>query len=164
MYGTSPNCRYDWGLDPARGDPASYWQYHEPIYQECRRVLRAGGPLAWAVGCKFCEHFHTWFGGHRLWSLFRYQRRGKKPSAHLWLVQTREQKPIEFPHRNPLVIFGAMGPLIYERPCIKPPEELAFIDRVTGPAPCGENRSGRFFGPRKHPGGSTVVGVQIPRL
>lgn len=31
MYGVSKNCRYDWGLDPAKGDPVKHWEYHEPI-------------------------------------------------------------------------------------------------------------------------------------
>lgn len=42
MYGTAKNCLYDWGVDPARGDPERHWFYHEPIYQECRRVLKPG--------------------------------------------------------------------------------------------------------------------------
>ena len=25
MYGTSKKCQYDWGLDPAKGDPAKHW-------------------------------------------------------------------------------------------------------------------------------------------
>lgn len=66
MYGVSKNCRYDWGHDPAQGDTVKHWQYHQPIYQECLRVLKPGGVLAWAQGAKFCQHFHHWFGGHRL--------------------------------------------------------------------------------------------------
>ena len=26
MYGTSKNCQYEWGPDPANGDPAKHWQ------------------------------------------------------------------------------------------------------------------------------------------
>ena len=47
MYGTSKNCLYDWGLDPAKGHPVKHWAYHQPIYEECRRVLKPGGVLAW---------------------------------------------------------------------------------------------------------------------
>lgn len=50
MYGTGRNCRYEWGTDPARGDPVKHWQYHQPIYEECLRVLKPGGILAWGQG------------------------------------------------------------------------------------------------------------------
>ena len=53
MYGTSKNCLYDWGLDPAKGDPVKHWAYHQPIYEECRRVLKPGGVLAWAQDIRF---------------------------------------------------------------------------------------------------------------
>jgi DNA modification methylase len=47
MYGVSPNpsprAAYDWGADPCRGDPGQWWAYHQPIYEQCRRVLRPGG-------------------------------------------------------------------------------------------------------------------------
>jgi hypothetical protein len=49
MFGTAKNCRYEWGFDPARGDPVKHWQYHQPIYEECRRVLRPGGIARAAV-------------------------------------------------------------------------------------------------------------------
>ncbi|HLW65253.1 MAG TPA: DNA methyltransferase [Gemmataceae bacterium] len=134
MYGTSKNCRFDWGLDPALGDPARHWQYHEPIYQECRRVLKPGRPLAWAQGAKYCQHFHRWFGGHRLWSLTRFRLKGKKATGHTWIVQTREQRPIEFPHRDSLVIYGSLGPLRKFHPCIKTVEEMSFlIESLTRP-------------------------------
>lgn len=55
MYGTS--IKYDWGRDPARGDPVTHWEYHQPLFRECRRVLRPGGVLAWAQGFKFAQHF-----------------------------------------------------------------------------------------------------------
>ena len=41
--GKSKFCTYDWGVDPAKGDPVKHWQYHRHIYQECRRVLKPGG-------------------------------------------------------------------------------------------------------------------------
>ena len=43
MFGTAKNCVYEWGPDPAQGNPALHWLYHRPIYDECRRVLRPGG-------------------------------------------------------------------------------------------------------------------------
>ncbi len=108
MYGTSKNCRYDWGLDPAKGDPGKHWRYHEPIYRECLRVLKPGGILAWGQSIKFCGHFAEWFGGHRVWTLTRVRRRGMVPSPHVWIVQTREQGPIDFPARDPLVIHESL--------------------------------------------------------
>ena len=57
MYGTSKNCLYDWGLDPAKGDPAKHRAYHQPIYEECRRVLKPGGVLAWAQDIRLMRTF-----------------------------------------------------------------------------------------------------------
>jgi DNA modification methylase len=144
MYGTSKNCPYDWGLDPARGDPDKHWAYHQPSYQECLRVLKPGGVLAWAQGAKFCEHFPAWFGGHRVWTLTRYRRRGRNATGHVWVVQTREQAPIEFPHRDSVVIFDTMfsatipdAMTVRDRklhPCVKPVQEMAFmIEALTQP-------------------------------
>ncbi len=134
MYGSSKICRYDWGMDPARGDPAKHWQYHQPLYEECRRVLKPAGVLAWAQGAKFCQHFHSWFGPHRLWTLTRFRMNGKNATGHTWIVQTKEQKPIEFPHRDSLVIYDTLGPLRKIHPCIKTVEEMAFmIDSLTEP-------------------------------
>ena len=134
MYGTSKNCQYEWGLDPARGDPDKHWQYHQPIYRECLRVLKPGGILAWAQGAKFCHHFRRWFGDHRLWTLTRFRLQGMNATGHTWIVQTREQKPVEFPHRDSLVIFQNIGPLRTLHPCIKPVEELAFlVESLTQP-------------------------------
>src|SRR5689334_5898501 len=77
MYGISKNPKqfatYDWGPDPAGGDPEKWWDYHRPIYENCRRVLKPNGVLAWAMGCKFHDHFSEWFGGHRLWAFSRYK-------------------------------------------------------------------------------------------
>jgi site-specific DNA-methyltransferase (adenine-specific) len=134
MYGTSKRCRYDWGFDPAGGDPIRHWRYHRPIYEEVRRVLRPGGVLAWAVGAPFCEHFSDWFGGHRLWSLIRFNRQRKDVSHHCWVVQTREQQPIECPAKDPLIIYDDARHLKKLHPCTKPPEELAFlIEALTRP-------------------------------
>ena len=56
MYGTAKNFAYDWGPEPARGDPALHWLYHSPIYEECLRVLKPGGVLAWGQGSRFLGH------------------------------------------------------------------------------------------------------------
>jgi site-specific DNA-methyltransferase (adenine-specific) len=144
MYGTARKCFYEWGPDPARGDPGKHWLYHEPMYQECRRVLKPGGPLAWAQSAKFCDHFPAWFGGHRLWTLTRYRRKGRNATGHIWIVQTREQQPIEFPQRNSLISYETMFPsglsdavMLRDQnlhPCVKPVEEMAFIiDMLTEP-------------------------------
>lgn len=134
MYGTSKNCVYEWGPDPAKGDPRKHWDYHKPIYDECRRVLRPGGVLAWAQGAKFCEHFHEWFGDHRVWALIRYRRKGKQLSGHTWVVQTRDQQSIDFPQKDSLIIYDGIGLIRKSHPCIKPPEELAFmIEALTAP-------------------------------
>ena len=135
MYGTSKDCRYDWGPDPAKGDPKKHWLYHEPIYRECLRVLKPGGIMAWGQSAKFCEHFPRWFGFHRVWTLTRVRRRGMVPSPHVWVVQTREQQPIDFPAKDSLVLHESLGPLTKKHPCIKPPEEPAFlIESLTSPA------------------------------
>jgi DNA modification methylase len=134
MYGTSKNCMYEWGVDPAKGDPTLHWEYHEPIYHECLRVLKPGGVLAWAQGAKFCDHFQDWFGGHRLWTLTRFRRQGKCATGHVWVVQTRERSPIEFPQQDSLVSYDKISPLRKLHPCTKPPEELAFmIQALTQP-------------------------------
>jgi DNA modification methylase len=134
MYGTSKKCQYEWGVDPAKGDPVKHWHYHEPIYRECLRVLRPGGILAWGQGAKFCQHFRDWFGGYRVWTLTRFRLQGLAATGHVWIVQTREQQPVEFPTRDSLVIFQNVGPLRKLHPCIKPPEEPAFlIESLTQP-------------------------------
>jgi DNA modification methylase len=127
MYGTSKECCYEWGLDPARGDPVKHWAYHEPIYEECLRVLKPGGTLAWAQGARFCEHFQRWFGRHRVWTLTRFTQKGKNATGHIWIVQSREQKPIGFPNDDALLIFDRLGPNSKLHPCIKPVEELVFL-------------------------------------
>jgi hypothetical protein len=66
MYVTSKVCRYDWGLDPAKGDPVKHWLYHQPIYEECLRVLKPGGAVAWGQSVGFEAYYDQWFGkGHR---------------------------------------------------------------------------------------------------
>ena len=134
MYGTAKNCQYDWGVDPAQGDPDLHWDYHEPIYRECRRLLKPNGVLAWAQGAKFCQHFRRWFGGHRVWTLTRFRQKGMNATWHTWIVQTREQQPIEFPNRDSIVIHEDIGPLRKHHPCTKPVEEMMFlIESLTQP-------------------------------
>ena len=57
MYGVhSMIAVYDWGrTPPAHGlaNPSAaekHWEYHEPIYRECLRVLKPGGVLACGAG------------------------------------------------------------------------------------------------------------------
>lgn len=136
MYGTSKNCLYDWGLDPAKGDPAKHWAYHQPIYEECRRVLKPGGVLAWAQDIRFNAHFSTWFGLHRIWTLARFLRKGgRRVTSHAWVVQTQDRRPIRFPDRDGLVLNQALGELCdLGHPCIKPVEELVWmIEALTTP-------------------------------
>lgn len=129
MYGTAKQVRYEWGEDPARGDPSRHWQYHEPIYRECLRVLKPGGALAWGQGGKFVNHFPRWFGGHRLWTLTRFAETAPIAVGNVWVVQTRERRPIEFPSRDSLVMCdrSAYLPLRRHHPCPKPREEMIFI-------------------------------------
>jgi site-specific DNA-methyltransferase (adenine-specific) len=121
------NSIYDWGEDPAGGDPDKWWAYHRPIYEQCRRVLKPGGTLAWAMGCKFHEHFPAWFGGYRIWSFSRFQNRGLNGFGHIWVVQTQNQKPIRFPDKDSLIIVDTRPELLKLHPCPKAVEEMAFI-------------------------------------
>lgn len=134
MYGTAKNYEYEWGIDPANGDPELHWEYHKPIYEQCRRVLKPGGALAWGQGAKFCEHFQNWFGDHRVWTLTRFRPKGKVATGHAWIVQTREQTPISMPDRDSLVICENVGAIRKLHPCIKMVEELKFvIEELTTP-------------------------------
>jgi len=133
MYGVKA-LLYDWGTDPGDRDPRRHWAYHEPIYQECRRVLKPGGILAWAQGGKFFRHFGDWFGEHRVWTLTRFGENAHTAVGNMWTVQTRDQKPIEFPHRDSLVICTKPTELKRHHPCPKPVEEMAFmVEALTTP-------------------------------
>lgn len=127
MYGVAKNCRYDWGPDPAKGDPDTWWAYHGPVYDECRRILKPGGTIAWAMGCKFRDHFPAWFGGYRIWSFSGFKIKGMNAFGHIWVVQTREQTPIRFPDRDSLVIYSTRPELLKLHPCPKAVEEMAFL-------------------------------------
>jgi len=131
MYGVSANYRYGDLIDPGRGDPEKHWAYHGPIYSECRRVLRAGGKLAWGVGCKFQKHFAGWYGGHRLWTLVRFGVQGVLASGQTWLVQTREQEPVDMPNADGLIFCDRRDLMRWRRyhPCPKPVEEMRFMVR-----------------------------------
>lgn len=136
MYGTAKQVQYEWGEDPAKGDPGRHWEYHEPIYRECLRVLKPGGTLAWGQGGKFVRHFPQWFGGHRVWTLTRFADNALIAVGNIWMVQTREQQPIEFPHRHSLVMCdrSAYLPMRKLHPCPKPVEELLFmVNSLTQP-------------------------------
>lgn len=129
MYGVAKNCRYDWGPDPARGDPVKHWQYHEPIYRECLRVLKPAGVLAWGQGFKFIRRLADWFGPHRVWSPLCVAH-GLNVIPNVWVVQTRERRPIE--HPNDMIVRvdrNIFVPLKKLHPCPKPVEELEFMIR-----------------------------------
>lgn len=129
MYGVSKNYRYGTLIDPGRGDSEKHWAYHAPIYSECLRVLRPGGKLVWGVGCKFCRHFSKWYGGHRLWTLVRFGLQGVLASGQTWLVQTREQEPVEMPPADGLILCDRRELMRWRRyhPCPKPLEEMRFL-------------------------------------
>lgn len=136
MYGTAKSYSYSWGNEPSRGNPQSHWQYHQPIYEECLRVLKPGGVLAWAQGAKHASHFQSWFGDHRLWTLTRFSNGALKAIGNVWVVQTKEQQPIEFPPRDSLIRFNAQAVNFYRKyhPCPKPVEELLFmVGSLTSP-------------------------------
>ena len=97
-------------------------------------MLKPSGVLAWAVGAKFCEYLPEWFGRHRLWTLTRFNRRRRHASGHSWVVQTRDQQPIEFPAKDSLIVYDEVRHVTRLHPCPKPPEEPAFlIDALTLP-------------------------------
>lgn len=134
MYGTAKNCRYDWGADPGKGNPDKHWQYHEPLYRECLRVLKPGGILAWGQGFKFIPHFNKWFGSHRIWSPLWWNK-SLNFVPNVWVVQTKEGRPVEHPNnmvfpvnRNGFVKLKEL------HPCPKPLEEMVWlIQHLTQP-------------------------------
>lgn len=127
MYGTAKWLRYEWGIEPARGDPVKHWAYHRPIYEECLRVLKPGGVLAWGQGLKFLPHFAGWFGQHRVWPPLWFAH-GLNFVPNAWVVQTRERQPVEHPN-NMLVRVDRtqLAPLKKLHRCPKPVEELEFM-------------------------------------
>lgn len=129
MFGVKKGLRYDSCYDPGEGDPDRHWAYHEPIYEECLRVLRPGGVLAWAQGGKFFRDFPRWFGGHRIWTLTRFADTALTAVGNVWVVQTRERQAIDFPTKNSLVICNRPEMLALRKfhPCPKPVEEMEFI-------------------------------------
>lgn len=142
MYGTSRSSAsvaaatdrsvftYDWGPDPANGSPDRHWEFHEPFYKECRRVLRPKGILAWSMGIQFYNHFPEWFGDFKVWTILRYGL--GRASGNIWMVQTKEQKPVPFPSTEDGVIcYGRMHGLRHLHPCPKTVEEMEFMVRST---------------------------------
>jgi DNA modification methylase len=127
MYGTAKWLRYEWGVESAKGDPVRHWSYHRPIYDECLRVLKPGGILAWGQGLKFLPHFPTWFGQHRIWSPL-WSTHGLNFVPNAWVVQTRERQPVEHPNNMLVRVDRAkLAPLKKLHPCPKPVEELTFM-------------------------------------
>jgi site-specific DNA-methyltransferase (adenine-specific) len=124
------SCVYDWGPEPGTGTAEEYWAYHRPIYEECRRILKPGGALAWAMGCKFTQHFKEWFRGHRIWSFSRFFHHGLNAFGHIWMVQrAKEQTPIAFPDDDALLIIGKRPQITLLHPCAKTVEEMQFMVR-----------------------------------
>jgi site-specific DNA-methyltransferase (adenine-specific) len=121
---------YDWGPDFIRGSPKRYWAYHEPFYQELRRVLRPGGALAWSVGYTFKPYYRSWFGGCREWTFNcpLRTRYGHHQYARTWLVQTREQEPINFPARDSVLLgHNTKREILKLHPCPKLVAEMRFL-------------------------------------
>jgi site-specific DNA-methyltransferase (adenine-specific) len=126
MFGTVKNFRYPWGLDPARGDPRKHGDFLAPIIQECRRVLKPGGILAWCQSYKFISYFDNWFGPHRVWSPICTAH--GLHFAPVWVVQTREQRPIDHPNNMHVGVDGDAYRLLKKlHPCPKPVEEMQFL-------------------------------------
>ena len=138
MFGVSknpkPRATYDWGVDPAGGNADKWWEYHGPIYEQCRRVLKPGGTLAWAMGFKFHERFAEWFGGYRIWALSRFKRQGINSSGHIWVVQTAEQTPIRYPDKDGLIEMDTKPALRKCHPCPKAVSEMVWmVEALTRP-------------------------------
>jgi site-specific DNA-methyltransferase (adenine-specific) len=135
MYGASAEMLYDWGYDPARGDPDKHWRYHEPLYKECLRVLKAGGILSWGQGLKFAAYFDDWFGPHRRW--YVVNRAGMNFCPNVWIVQrkAKEREPVQNP--NHMIVDIDLTPYRENKkihPCPKPVEEMEFfISHLTKP-------------------------------
>lgn len=128
MYGTAPRFEYEWGVEPARGDPKKHWQYHEPIYKECLRILKPEGILAWCQGVKFAGHFPNWFGPHTLWPLATSNNGWVRPQ--FWIVQRRERQPgIPLPYDYGLLRYGPCDDMPVVHPCPKCLEEMLFLIR-----------------------------------
>jgi site-specific DNA-methyltransferase (adenine-specific) len=127
--GKRKSCIYEWGPEPGSGEAEEYWAYHQAIYQECLRVLKPGGTIAWATGAKHKPYFAQWFGGHRIWGFSRYFYRGLNAFGHSWLVQRREQTPIQQPDDDALLLLDKKPELSLLHPCAKAVEEMAFLIR-----------------------------------
>ena len=50
------------GRKEAADDPAGYWRWFQPIYQEMLRVLKPGGFCAIFQSGRYMRHFWDWFG------------------------------------------------------------------------------------------------------
>ena len=126
-----PATTYAWGEEPGKGTAEEYWEFHRTIYDECRRVLKPGGMLAWGVASKHYRHFARWFGGHMSWHFTRelgaYHNR---PFPSFWIVQTKEQEPVRFPNESGFLVIDRTR-LRKQRfhPCPKSEEEMRFMVR-----------------------------------
>ena len=74
------------------------------------------------------------WSGTRIWSFTRFQRRGLNAFGHIWVVQTKEQKPIRFPDRDSLIVVDTRPELLELHPCPKAVNEMLFlVDVLTKP-------------------------------
>jgi site-specific DNA-methyltransferase (adenine-specific) len=127
----SGRATYEWGTDPGEGDPTRHWAYHRPIYQECLRILRPDGVLAWAQSNMFVDHFQDWFGGHRVWVLGLYRRPLLRLTGKVWVVQNKVQEPVRMPDRDAVIEHRRLPE---GHPCPKSVEEMLWmVEALTTP-------------------------------
>jgi phage N-6-adenine-methyltransferase len=142
--------QYDLGADPSGGDPDKHWYGdpdnnfygHKVIHEECLRVLRPGGVLAWASALKYAGNRidgnnyagrnKEWFGAHAEWIITRRARHvWRDTPTQLWVVQSKEKTPIAPPASlNRIVYYDRLPQMpkgCKKHPCPKPPEELAVL-------------------------------------
>src|SRR5262245_25406195 len=124
-----PASTYDWGPDPYNGDWAKWWRDYEPVYKDSLRVLAPGGVLAWSMACAFHEHFEEWFDPHRKWSYSRWFNKYTGKSAHnyIWVVQTKDRKPVRMPDRDAFIYLPDKPKITKLHPCPKSLLELRWI-------------------------------------
>ena len=136
MYGTAKSYAYSWGKEPSGGNAVLHWNYHREIYEESLRVLKPSGSLAIGQGAKHVEHFRTWFGEHRIWTLTRFSQGCLVAVGNVWVLQTKDRKPIAFPDSNSIISFSSAEYKFSKKfhPCPKPTEEMMFlIEHITKP-------------------------------
>ena len=81
------------------------------------------------MACAFHEHFEEWFGPHRKWSYSRWFKTYTGKSAHnyIWVVQTKERKPVRMPDRDAFIYLPDKPKITKLHPCPKSLLELRWI-------------------------------------